>query len=73
MTALAISMRCGGDAENAQVLDFALSAACVEELEALDRSGATRVALERKVVVSKSRRRERAVRDPGAHVGRMRT
>jgi 2,5-diketo-D-gluconate reductase A len=35
-------------AENAQVFDFELPAADMEELDALDRSGGTRVALERK-------------------------
>ena len=33
-------------AENAQVFDFELSAADMEELDALDRSGGTRAALE---------------------------
>jgi hypothetical protein len=42
----------GPGAENAQVFDFELSAADMEELDALDRSGATRAALERKWVVS---------------------
>jgi len=35
-------------AENAQVFDFELSAADMEELDALDRSGGTEAALERK-------------------------
>ena len=35
-------------AENAQVFDFELSAANMEELDALDRSGGTQAALERK-------------------------
>ena len=35
-------------AENAQVFDFELSAADMEELDALDRSGGTKAALERK-------------------------
>jgi diketogulonate reductase-like aldo/keto reductase len=35
-------------AENAQVFDFELSAGDMEELDALDRSGWTQVALERK-------------------------
>ena len=35
-------------AENAQVFDFELSAVDMEELDALDRSGGTQAALERK-------------------------